>query len=107
MGPRRLLALGTGVGIEIGAEELRVVLARVRPGGVAILGHATIGGFRERPAAEWGAEYAGFLKSLGAGHLAATALLPRSEVIVRQLSLPGVSNRDLGAAIQYLSLIHI
>jgi len=98
---RKLLALGTGAGIEIGAEELKVVLARVRPGGVAILGHTTIGGFRERPAAEWGAEYAAFLKKLGGGHLAATALLPRSELLVRQLSLPGVSDRDLGAAIQY------
>ena len=42
-------------------------------------------------AAEWGAEYARFLKASGAERLSATVLLPRREVIVRQLALPGVA----------------
>jgi Tfp pilus assembly protein PilN len=99
--PRAWLALGAGVGIEVGARALRVVVARVRPTGVRLLGAATIDGFRERPATEWGAEYAAFLKRSGASHLVASVLLPRAEVIVRQLTLPGVAGGDLDAAVGF------
>ena len=98
---RKWLAVGAGVGIEIGARELRIVVARVRPTGVRVLGSATIEGFRERPATEWGAEYAAFLKKLGASHLVASVLLPRQEVIVRPLNLPGVAAGDLEAAVGF------
>ena len=98
---RRWLAIGTGVGIEMGMRDLRVVAARVRPGGVRVLGSTVIERFRERPAAEWGAEYAEFLKRLGLSHLAATVLLPRREVIVRVLALPGVPVKDLVPAISF------
>lgn len=98
---RRLLAVGTGVGIRIGTHALDVVAVRVRPSAVTVLGHTSIHAFRQRPAADWGAEYAGFLRSLGLSHLAATALLPRNEVIVRQIWLPGVSDREMPSAIQY------
>jgi Tfp pilus assembly protein PilN len=96
-----MLAVGTGVGLEIAGQDLRVTVSRVRPGGIRILGSTVIAGFRQRPAAEWGGEYAGFLRRLGASHLAATVLLPRSELIVRQLTLPGVADRDLASAIQF------
>ena len=96
---RKWLAIGTGIGIEIGAEDLRVVVARVRPTGVRLVGSATIGHFRERPASEWGADYASFTAKLGVGHLAATVLLPRAEIIVRQITLPGVTDRDLDNAV--------
>ncbi|MCX6637276.1 MAG: hypothetical protein NT090_19655, partial [Acidobacteria bacterium] len=98
---RKWLAVGAGVGIEVGARELRIVVARVRPTGVRVLGSATIEGFRERPATEWGAEYAAFLKKLGASHLVASVLLPRQEVIVRPLNLPGVAAGDLEAAVGF------
>jgi hypothetical protein len=98
---RRILAFGTGVGLEIGDRDLRVVVVRMRPSSVSVLGAATISDFRGRPAAEWGAEYAEFVRGAGAGHVAAFALLPRREVIVRHVNLPGVSDRDLGAAIEY------
>jgi len=98
---RKLLAFGSGVGIEIGAADLEVVVARVRPSRVHVLGHLTVRNFAARPAAEWGMEYARFLKSLGASHLSATVLLPRREVIVRQLALPGVAARDTGDAIRF------
>ena len=101
MDVRQLLAVGTGVGIEIGAEDLRVVMARVRPSGVTVLGAAVIAGFRERAVADWGAEYSSFLKAHGGSHLAATALVPRTEVIVRQVTMPGVPNRDLPSAIAF------
>ena len=47
--------------------------------------------FVNRPAAEWGAELQRFLAAAGETRLAATVLLPRDEVIVRALTLPGVA----------------
>jgi len=96
---RRWLAFGTGVAIEISGDDLHVLVTRVRPTGSQILGSATIEKHAARPASEWGAEYAAFTKKLGAGHIAAAVLLPRSEIIVRQLNLPGVPDKDLEAAI--------
>jgi len=96
---RRFLAIGTGVGIEIGATDLEIVVARVRPSRIEVLGRVAIPNFATRPAAEWGAEYARFLKSLGAGQLSATVLLPRREVIVRQVSLAGVAAKDIESAV--------
>jgi hypothetical protein len=98
---RKWLAFGTGVGIEIGARDLRVVVVRVRPTGIDLTGDMVIERYAERPAAEWGAAYAGFLKSAGASHLAAWVVLPRHDVIVRQLVLPGVEEKDMAAAISY------
>jgi len=104
---RKLLAFGTGVGIEIGPRDLEVAVARVRPSRVQVLGRLAIRDFAARPAAEWGAQYMGFLKSLGAGHLSATVLLPRREVIVRHLALPGVAAKDLAGAIRFqLDTLH-
>ena len=98
---RKWLAFGTGVGIELGRQDLTATVVRLRPSGVRVLGQLMIPRFREQPAAEWGEEYASFLQKLGARHLAATVLLPREEVTVRQVLLPGVSNKDLAAAIRF------
>lgn len=98
---RRWLAIGSGIGIEIGARDLRVAAVRVRPSGAKLLGTLTIPNFRSRPAGEWGAIYGDFARKLGMGHMAAAVLLPREAVIVRQLSLPGVANRDLANAITF------
>jgi Tfp pilus assembly protein PilN len=97
---RRLLEFGSGVGLAIGATDLEVVVARVRPLGVRVLGRLAIAGFDGRPAAEWGAEYSRFLKSAGSSHLSATVLLPRRDVVVRLLALPGVTGSDLEGAIR-------
>ena len=67
-----VFALGAGVGIQILGGDLRVIVVRLRPTGIHVLASTVISGFRQRPAAEWGAEYAAFLKRAGAGHLAAT-----------------------------------
>ncbi len=96
---RKLLAFGTGVGIEIRGADLEVTVARVRPSGAQAAGSTVIRAFRQRPAAEWGAEYLAFLKRTGESRLSATVLLPRGEIIVRQLALPGVAARDLESAI--------
>jgi Tfp pilus assembly protein PilN len=95
-----LLAVGTGISLEVAGQDLVATAVRVRPGGIKVLGSTTIAGFEERPAAEWGAEYAAFLHRMGAGHLAATVLLRRTEVIVRQIAFPGVAAKDLSSAVQ-------
>jgi len=104
---RKLLAFGSGIGIEIGAADLEVAVTRVRPSRIQVLGRCTIRDYATRPAAEWGAEYARFLNALGMGHLSATVLLPRREVIVRQVMLPGVSGKDREAALRFqLETLH-
>ena len=104
---RKLLAFGTGVGLEIGPGDLEVAVTRVRPNSIQVLGRLTIQDFATRPAAEWGAEYGRFLKACGAERLSATVLLPRREVIVRQLALPGVAPKDIEGAIRFqLETLH-
>jgi len=96
---KKFIAVGSGIGIEIGPRDLEVTAVRVRPNGASVLGTTTIRDFGQRPAAEWGKEYARFLQDTHAAHLAATVLLPRREIIVRQIALPGVEARDLESAI--------
>jgi Tfp pilus assembly protein PilN len=97
---RKWLAFGTGVGVEVREQELRVTIVRVRRSATAVLGSATVTDYKGRPAAEWGGELSTFLRKLGAAHIAATILLPRQDVIVRTVQLPGVSDRDIEAAIR-------
>jgi hypothetical protein len=104
---RKLMAFGAGVGIEIGAAGLEVAAARVRLSSIHVLGRTTIQGFNSRPAAEWGMDYASFLKSVGLKHVSATVLLPRREVIARHLALPGVAAKDAESAIRFqLDTLH-
>src|SRR5262249_55958063 len=98
---RKLLANGSGVGIEIGANDLEVAAAQVRFARVRVVGRLTIANFAARPAAEWGVEYARFLKSTGMTGMSATVLLPRQDVIVRQVALPGVAPKDIDSAIRF------
>ena len=95
------MAFGTGAGIQIAGPDLEIAVARVRPTGVEVLARTTIPRFRERPAAQWGAEYSALLGRLGTPHLSATVLLPRPEVVVRQIALRGVETKDLEAAIAF------
>jgi hypothetical protein len=98
---RKWLAFGTGVGIEICDGALDVSVVRVRPGGVSVLGAARVMDYVSRPATEWGTELSSFLRKLGTSHVAATVVLPRDEVTVRQLAVPGVTDKDLDAAIRF------
>jgi Tfp pilus assembly protein PilN len=106
--PRRLkrwVAFGSGAGISIegprGSESLRVCAVRVRPAGARIVSSFTVEDFQRRPAAEWGAAYTAAFGKLGLRDVSAMVILPRHEVILRQLSLPGVLERDLAAAVQF------
>jgi Tfp pilus assembly protein PilN len=102
---RKLLAFGNGVGIEIagarGAETLRIAAVRVRPNGARAVDGFSIENAAQRPAAEWGREYAAFLKKIDWKYAVATVLLPREDVILRQIAVPGVSDKDLPAAVGY------
>lgn len=100
-GVRQWLAFGSGVGIEIRGADLEVALVRVWPRGVRLSGVCRIENFRERPAAEWGAEYAAFLRGHDAKRARALLLLERDAAIVRQLTLPGVAAADAPAAIRF------
>jgi len=95
------VAFGTGAGIQIAGPDLEIAIARVRPTGVQVLARTTIARFRERPAAQWGVEYSALLEKLGTPHLSATVLLPKAEVIVRQIPMRGVEAKDLEAAIAF------
>jgi Tfp pilus assembly protein PilN len=104
---RKLLAFGSGVGLEIGSKDLEVAVTQVRPNKIRVLGRLTVEDYATRPAAEWGAQYARFLKASGAERLSATVLLPRREVIVRQIALPGVAAKDIEGAIRFqLDTLH-
>ena len=104
---RKWMAFGSGVGIEVGPADLTVSVVRMRPSGASVLGVETIENFRGRPAAEWGKQYADFVKKHGAGHVASVVLVPRQEVIVRTVAFPGVKDAELGAAVNYqLDTLH-
>ena len=98
---RKALAFGTSAGIVVREHSLDAAIVRVRPSGAQIVAQTSIEDFRTRQAAEWGADFQTFLKRNGETYLSATVLLPRREVIVRHVSLPGVASRDLAAAIHF------
>jgi Tfp pilus assembly protein PilN len=102
---KRWAAFGSGIGIQIagphGAESLHVAAARVRPNGARLLEKLTIEDFPHQPAGVWGTEYGAFVRKLDLRHVAATVLLPRQDVMARQIALPGVSDKDLAAAIAF------
>jgi len=98
---KKLLAFGAGVGIEIRARDLEIVAARVRPGKVKVLGRMVVEDYASRPSGEWGADYTRFLRAAGIARISATVLLPRREVIVRHLALPGVAAKDIDSAVRF------
>jgi len=100
-GWRKILAIGAGVGIECHAGSFRAVAARVRPNGAEVLGEIVIEGIHDRAAAEWGAEYLAFARKFGVEKTPVALLLPRHEVIVRHVSLPGVAEKDMLAAVSF------
>jgi Tfp pilus assembly protein PilN len=97
---RRAAVFGAGLGIAIGEHDLQIAIVSSRPAGPARFAAASVADFRNRPAAQWGGEVAAFVKQAGGAGLAATVLLPRNEVIVRTLSLPGVADKEIANAIE-------
>ncbi|MBA3976218.1 MAG: hypothetical protein C0504_18580 [Candidatus Solibacter sp.] len=97
---RRAICFGSGTGLELGARDMRAVVVRVRPAGVSLIAETVIQSFRERPAADWGGELQKFLAAHEALPLATVALLPREEVLLRLVPLPGLTDEDAAAAIR-------
>lgn len=97
---RRVRRFGIGFGIAVANDELEAVIVRSRPSGSTVVGSALVRNFATRPAAEWGAELLRFLAAAGEAQLAATVVLPREEVIVRTVRLPGVAEKETAAAIE-------
>jgi Tfp pilus assembly protein PilN len=106
---KKWFAFGSGIGIAIagprssesGLESLHITAVRVRPTGARVLARLDIDDFPHQPAGVWGTAYASFARKLGLRHVGATVILPRRDVIVRQISMPGVSDKDLAAAIGF------
>ena len=94
-------SFGTGVGIEVCPDALHVTLSVVRPSGIKVVDTLEILRYRERPAAEWGADYQSFLKKHKLTHVSASVVLPASDCVSRVIALPGVAERELAAAVQY------
>jgi Tfp pilus assembly protein PilN len=93
--------IGSGCGIEIRGADLHVMAVKSRRTGLSVLGFAKIQNFRERPAVEWGREYAEFLASCNYAHVSATVSLPREDVMVRQIQLPAMGEKERAAAVRY------
>jgi hypothetical protein len=98
---RRAVSFGTGVGIRLGETTLEIAVVRVRPSGARLAGVHRVEGFRDKPAAEWGAGALAFLKAHGADRQAAIAVLARPEAILRLITLPGVNDEDTAAAVRF------
>jgi Tfp pilus assembly protein PilN len=96
---RRVLLFGTGLGLAMGPANLEAAVVRSRPSGAVTVAAVSIADFRSRPAAEWGAELLRFLEAAHEPHLSATVAIPRDEVIVRVVQLPGVEEKDVQAAL--------
>ena len=90
-------AFGTGVAIEIGSDSLEVAVVRVRPGGPEVLRRTSIERFRERAADEWANDFRDCVR--GHDPAGVTVLLPRRDVIVRHVVLPGVARREMAGAL--------
>ena len=97
---RAIFALGTGVGDPdpgSGPAGHRGARASLRDQGAGAARSSLLSASVPRPSGARNTPR--FLRRVGAGHLAATVLLPRTEVIVRQVALPGVADRDLASAV--------
>lgn len=98
---RRWVAFGAGIGIECHDGDLLVTAVNVRFGALTSLHELRITGIAQRPASDWGSEYADFLKRLELGHLAANLILPRDAATVRVLPLPPLSPKEIEAAVGF------
>ena len=64
---KKWLAIGTGIGIEIGRENLTVTVVRARPSGVKVLGELTIPRFHEQTGQRMGRHLREFPEKAGRG----------------------------------------
>ncbi len=94
-------SFGTGLGVEVGSQNLEFILTSVRPNGIRVIDAFTVLRYRERPAAEWGADVLAFLQKNKITHMSAAVVLPTQDCISRSIALTGVPNSAVDAAIRY------
>ncbi len=98
---KKWLAIGTGVGVEISGDQLNFAIVRVRPQGITVVAELMVEGFRERPAAVWGADIFSFLKAHGVAGRPLMVVLPNQESFARTVSLRGVAKKDIPSALSF------
>jgi Tfp pilus assembly protein PilN len=86
--------------MEVRGEDLLLTMVRIRPNGIQLSGRHLIQNTRQRPADDWVSEYRAFIKKLGASHVPCVLLLPRRDSVVRIVSMPGVTDKDLDSAVR-------
>lgn len=94
-------SFGTGLGVEVNPQDLEFTLTVVRPNGIRVVDSLTVPRYRERPAAEWGADVQALLQKHKISHISATVVLPAQDCISRSLGLPGVPNSEVASAVRY------
>lgn len=98
---KKWLAIGTGVGVEIVGDQLNFAIVRVRPNGSSVVSTFQVEGFRETPAANWGADVFAFLKSHGVAGRPLMVVLPNEESFSRTIALRGVAKKDIPSALSF------
>jgi len=98
---RSFITFGAGVGIDCLGDDLLVTALSVRFGRVTLLGERRLREISTRPAADWGAEYASFLKEFDLSHLAAHVVLPAEAATIRVLGLPPIGAKEMEAAVAF------
>ncbi|GEM_PF-3725170 len=96
-----MLTWKTAIGIAVRGEDLEFVCLKRGLGGVREAGRTVLSGFRARRADEARAAYAEFLRSQGLSAANAIVALPRRDVLLRTLVLPGEALKSLDKAIEY------
>ncbi len=100
-GLRQWLAMGSGIGLQASGEDILAAAVRVRPSGITLRGSETFAKALARPAAEWGAEYARWARSLGLEGQPAAWVLSPAECVSRVLPMRGVADKDLAGAVSF------
>jgi Tfp pilus assembly protein PilN len=97
------LSIRKSLGLYIQGETLQLALLSRQPRSVRLLELLSIPGFRQRPVPELRNEISGFLRRNQAVHVHCVMVIPREEVIVRQLDLPTQAEANLAKVVEYQS----
>jgi Tfp pilus assembly protein PilN len=95
------LSLQTSLGLLIQGETLSLALVSRRLRSVRLLDTLILPSFRQKPVAEVRSEISAFLSRNRVTHFRGVVVVPREDVIVRQLDLPGQAEANLAKVVEY------